>query len=73
MSETHSSRTRTRTCPICGNEVDRGGKHFPFCSERCRVIDLGKLAKGEYRITRPIERKDLEKREPLSQRRTRRV
>jgi uncharacterized protein len=26
----------------------------PFCSDRCRVIDLGKWASGEYRISSPI-------------------
>jgi endogenous inhibitor of DNA gyrase (YacG/DUF329 family) len=24
--------------------------HRPFCSERCRLIDLGAWAKDEYRI-----------------------
>jgi hypothetical protein len=26
----------------------------PFCSDRCRVIDLGKWASGAYRISSPI-------------------
>jgi len=29
----------------------------PFCSERCRLMDLGKWASGEYRIAG--EKKDL--------------
>jgi endogenous inhibitor of DNA gyrase (YacG/DUF329 family) len=28
--------------------------NVPFCSDRCRVIDLGKWASGEYRISSPI-------------------
>jgi endogenous inhibitor of DNA gyrase (YacG/DUF329 family) len=27
---------------------------FPFCSERCRVIDLGKWASGAYVISSPL-------------------
>jgi endogenous inhibitor of DNA gyrase (YacG/DUF329 family) len=37
-------------CPICKKEVVRGEPEFPFCSERCRLIDLGKWASGEYVI-----------------------
>ena len=29
-------------------------RDFPFCSDRCRLIDLGKWASGEYRISSPI-------------------
>jgi uncharacterized protein len=27
---------------------------FPFCSNRCRIVDLGKWASGGYRISSPI-------------------
>jgi len=27
---------------------------FPFCSERCRLIDLGKWASGGYVISSPV-------------------
>jgi endogenous inhibitor of DNA gyrase (YacG/DUF329 family) len=27
---------------------------FPFCSERCRIIDLGKWASGGYVISTPL-------------------
>ncbi len=38
-------------CPTCKrNEVNPGDPHFPFCSERCRVIDLGNWASGKYVI-----------------------
>jgi endogenous inhibitor of DNA gyrase (YacG/DUF329 family) len=37
-------------CPICKKEVVLGAPEFPFCSERCRLIDLGKWASGEYVI-----------------------
>jgi hypothetical protein len=37
-------------CPICKKDVALGDPDFPFCSERCRLIDLGKWASEEYRI-----------------------
>lgn len=40
-------------CPICKKEVALGAADFPFCSERCRMIDLGKWASEEYRISEP--------------------
>lgn len=27
---------------------------MPFCSNRCRLIDLGKWASGDYKISSPI-------------------
>ena len=48
---------RTRTlklrCPICKNELKSTDAEFPFCSERCRTIDLGKWASGAYVIPSP--------------------
>ncbi|HET9742854.1 MAG TPA: DNA gyrase inhibitor YacG [Terriglobales bacterium] len=41
-------------CPSCRAIVLRSDEHFPFCSERCRLIDLGKWASGGYRISSPI-------------------
>ena len=32
------------TCPICKKTVTPGDPDFPFCSERCRIIDLGNWA-----------------------------
>ena len=31
----------TVKCPICKKDVQLGATDFPFCSERCRFIDLG--------------------------------
>jgi endogenous inhibitor of DNA gyrase (YacG/DUF329 family) len=41
-------------CPICRKEVPLDSAEVPFCSERCRTIDLGKWASGEYKISSPI-------------------
>jgi len=46
-------------CPTCKKPVEAAGADFPFCSDRCRVIDLGKWASGEYRIASPIFDPDL--------------
>lgn len=39
-------------CPTCGKimEWDSGNRFRPFCSERCKLIDLGKWANEEYRV-----------------------
>jgi endogenous inhibitor of DNA gyrase (YacG/DUF329 family) len=50
-------------CPICKKPVsvpaERGSStppHFPFCSERCKLIDLGRWLDGKYQI--PVVEKD---------------
>jgi hypothetical protein len=41
-------------CPTCRTLVTKDDEYFPFCSDRCRLIDLGKWASGAYRISSPI-------------------
>ena len=41
-------------CPTCGMLVQPKDEDFPFCSDRCRKIDLGKWAMGVYKISSPI-------------------
>lgn len=43
----------TFKCPICAKEVNLGDPDFPFCSERCRLIDLGNWSAEKYRISTP--------------------
>jgi uncharacterized protein len=52
-------------CPICRKPVARADEEFPFCSARCRTIDLGRWASGAYVIPSPIE--DTEKEDALSE------
>lgn len=40
----------TVKCPTCKKPVPLGAEQFPFCSERCRLIDLGRWADEDYRI-----------------------
>lgn len=37
-------------CPICKKEVTKDEPELPFCSERCRLIDLGNWSSEKYRI-----------------------
>jgi endogenous inhibitor of DNA gyrase (YacG/DUF329 family) len=41
-------------CPTCKNPVNKDNSDFPFCSDRCRLIDLGKWASGAYVISSPV-------------------
>ena len=40
-------------CPVCKKEVLLGDPDFPFCSDRCRTIDLGNWASEKYVISTP--------------------
>ncbi|HEX6821827.1 MAG TPA: DNA gyrase inhibitor YacG [Candidatus Sulfotelmatobacter sp.] len=41
-------------CPICKKAVTNNAPEFPFCSPRCRTIDLGKWASGGYVVSSPV-------------------
>ncbi len=43
---------RIVTCPTCGTAVKwtAGNELRPFCSERCKLIDLGAWAAAEHKI-----------------------
>jgi len=40
-------------CPICQKEVKTDDPNMPFCSDRCRLIDLGNWASEKYVISTP--------------------
>jgi endogenous inhibitor of DNA gyrase (YacG/DUF329 family) len=42
----------TMRCPICKKPVDATpvNRYRPFCSERCRMVDLGTWAGEDYRV-----------------------
>jgi uncharacterized protein len=42
-------------CPICKKEVTPGNPELPFCSQRCRIIDLGNWASEKYVISSPAK------------------
>jgi endogenous inhibitor of DNA gyrase (YacG/DUF329 family) len=39
-------------CPTCGKKVEwvEANRYRPFCSERCKQIDLGGWAEEKYKI-----------------------
>ena len=39
-----------RPCPSCGTIVQPDVETYPFCTERCRLVDLGKWMDERYRI-----------------------
>ncbi len=58
---------RTPKCPTCKRDltVEPGAPantwpYRPFCSERCRSIDLGSWLDGAYRIGTPVSEEDLD-------------
>jgi len=49
----------TPTCPRCGTPISwEGNPYRPFCSRRCRELDLLKWLKEEYRIPEEIREED---------------
>ncbi|MDD5180161.1 MAG: DNA gyrase inhibitor YacG [Gallionellaceae bacterium] len=54
-------------CPQCGKEVVwcDDSRYRPFCSERCKLIDLGQWATESYRI--PLSEGGMEEDEPHHQ------
>jgi endogenous inhibitor of DNA gyrase (YacG/DUF329 family) len=49
-----AKRLKTLRCPTCKTIVQAKDEYFPFCSDRCQMIDLGKWASGAYKISSPI-------------------
>lgn len=47
-------RKLTLQCPTCKGRVKKTDPDFPFCSARCRLIDLGKWSSGAYVISSPV-------------------
>jgi len=45
-------------CPICKKDVAINNPCMPFCSERCKLIDLGNWASEKYVISSPVEEQE---------------
>lgn len=45
-------------CPICGEVLQVGRReeapYRPFCSQRCKLVDLGRWLDGTYRVSEPL-------------------
>jgi len=51
---------RTLRCPICKKEVPIDGPEMPFCSKRCRLLDLGNWVDERYTISTPTHQSEFE-------------
>ena len=47
-------------CPICKKEVAAASEDLPFCSARCKLIDLGNWASEKYVISTPVRPSEVE-------------
>ena len=45
-------------CPICKKNVATDNEYMPFCSERCKLIDLGNWAMEKYVVSTPVQLPD---------------
>ena len=52
-------------CPICKRTTDSAkNSDFPFCSERCRTMDLGNWSSEKYVVSDPVfDEEELEKKD----------
>jgi len=48
-------------CPICKSEITAESKAFPFCGERCRLLDLGNWLDGRYTLNDDAEAEEPQK------------
>jgi len=53
------AKVKSLRCPTCKAIVLAGSEDFPFCSDRCRLIDLGKWASNGYVISSPVHDPEL--------------
>ncbi len=60
LHPTPNAAPKTVACPTCKTRVAEGVETFPFCTLRCKTIDLGRWFDESFKISRPIEQADLE-------------
>lgn len=53
------AKNRKKRCPECKTAFSYGAVKdspgFPFCSERCKLIDLGRWLKNEYAVVEDLK------------------
>ena len=66
-------KKRLPKCPICEEPLPydlndpNPPPHFPFCSERCRLVDLHKWLAEEYYLSSPMRAPDNRPAKPSSE------
>lgn len=54
-------------CPICKKQtLAKGNPYRPFCSERCKLIDLDNWLSERYRISTPVESREKSGQDPMA-------
>lgn len=51
-------------CATCKKPVVIGARHFPFCSSRCKMADLGHWMSESFRISRNLDPRDVDSFDP---------
>ena len=58
------SDTQVIECPVCNRKVCfkhfSDATYFPFCSRKCKLVDLGRWFNEEYSIERDLDVSDFE-------------
>lgn len=55
-AKTSDARDARKThCRTCGKSIEPGVRTHPFCSDRCRMADLGGWFAGGYKMSRPMQ------------------
>lgn len=69
MTASPTPKPRTVACPCCGcpSVYGPGNAYRPFCSERCKQIDLGAWAAEEFRVPSEAPPEDAEFGDPRRQ------
>ena len=64
---TMAEKTKPLLCPVCGKPAEFSAPPVGFfCSDRCKMIDLGKWLGEDYRISEPLRPDHFEEFEELS-------
>jgi endogenous inhibitor of DNA gyrase (YacG/DUF329 family) len=55
------NKKRLVACPQCKalSEYSTDNPYRPFCSERCKLVDLGQWASESYRIPEAVKPEDV--------------
>ncbi len=60
------NKARQVKCPTCDKRGDWfSGAYGPFCSKRCKLVDLGKWLGEEHVISQPLKPENLDELEEL--------
>ena len=59
--ERANKKPSARRCPVCGHAAEQKGEAsaYPFCSNRCQLLDLSRWLNEDYRIPVPVTERNL--------------